>query len=459
MAEVITIPYRPRHPGVHEELEAHRFAVLVAHRRFGKTVLAVNHLLKQAICCRRERGSFAYVAPFRNQAKSVAWDYLRHYSAPVPGRVVKEGELSVLLPNGAKLRLFGADNPDSLRGMYFDGVILDEVAQMKRELWEEIIQPALADRQGRALFIGTPKGVNLFSELYERARKLKAEGDGNWTALMFRVDETDALPREEVERLRRELSDSAWRQEMLCDFSASSDDVLIPIDLVSEARARVCRPSDIAGMPVILGVDVARFGQDSSVIFRRQGLRAFPPAVFRNLDNMELADRVAAQIMEHRPHAVFIDAGQGQGVIDRLRHLGHEVIEVPFGGRALHEARFPNRRSEMWYGLREWLKAGGCLPHGGADAERLASELSSPVYWYDAAGKIVLEPKDKIRERLGASPDIADALALTLAAPVDAAPRGRSLAQSDFDVLAWEGEGYARRETARADDGVLELTA
>ena len=113
----------------------------------------------------------------------------------------------------------------------------------------------------------------------------------------------------------------------------------------------------------------------------------------------------------------------------------------------------------MWYGLREWLKAGGCLPHGGADAERLASELSSPVYWYDAAGKIVLEPKDKIRERLGASPDIADALALTLAAPVDAAPRGRSLAQSDFDVLAWEGEGYARRETARADDGVLELTA
>ena len=125
MAEVITIPYRPRHPGVHEELEAHRFAVLVAHRRFGKTVLAVNHLLKQAICCRRERGSFAYVAPFRNQAKSVAWDYLRHYSAPVPGRVVKEGELSVLLPNGAKLRLFGADNPDALRGMFFDGVILD----------------------------------------------------------------------------------------------------------------------------------------------------------------------------------------------------------------------------------------------------------------------------------------------------------------------------------------------
>ena len=136
MAEVITIPYKPRYPGVHEALEAHRFAVLVAHRRFGKTVLAVNHLLKQALLCRRERGSFAYVAPFRNQAKAVAWDYLKHYSAPLPGRAVNESELSVTLPGGAKMRIFGADNPDALRGLYFDGVVLDEVAQMKREVWE-----------------------------------------------------------------------------------------------------------------------------------------------------------------------------------------------------------------------------------------------------------------------------------------------------------------------------------
>ena len=296
MAEVITIPYKPRYPGVHEALEAHRFAVLVAHRRFGKTVLAVNHLLKQALLCRRERGSFAYVAPFRNQAKAVAWDYLKHYSAPLPGRAVNESELSVTLPGGAKMRIFGADNPDALRGLYFDGVVLDEVAQMKREVWEEIIQPALADRQGWTLFIGTPKGVNLFSELYERARRLEAEENTLWTSLIFRVDETDALPREEVERLRRELSESAWRQEMLCDFSASADDVLIPIDLVTEACARRVDYADVRGMPVILGVDVARFGSDSSVIFRRQGLQAFPPVVLRNLDNMELADRVAAAV-------------------------------------------------------------------------------------------------------------------------------------------------------------------
>ena len=238
----ITIPYRPRYPNVHRELEAHRFVVLVAHRRFGKTVLAVNHLLKAALTCRRERGVFAYVAPYRNQAKQIAWSYLKHYSAPVPGREVYEGELSVRLPGGSTVRLFGADNPDALRGLYFDGVVLDEVAQMKPEVWREIVQPALADRRGWALFIGTPKGVNLFSELYAFAREAMNPAsprfDSAWTALCFRVDETGALDPDEVARLRRELSDNAWRQEMLCDFSASADDTLIQIGRAS-CRERV----------------------------------------------------------------------------------------------------------------------------------------------------------------------------------------------------------------------------
>lgn len=198
-------------------------------------------------------------------------------------------------------------------------------------------------------------------------------------------------------------------------------------------------------MPVILGVDVARFGADSSVIVRRQGLKADGPVVMRGLDNMQLADRVAAAIMENRPHAVFIDAGQGQGVIDRLRQLGHDVIEVPFGGKPLQEGRFANRRSEMWYGLRQWLKSGGKLPDEGDDVPRLRAELSAPLYWYDAAGRMVLEPKDKIKERLGASPDIADALALTFAAPVALPEPGQEmfLPEQSRDahgfLFSWDG--------------------
>lgn len=160
--------YTPRIPGLHGKINAARFAVLVAHRRFGKTVLAVNHLVMKALHCKQPRGMYAYCAPFRNQAKSVAWNYIKHYSGSIP-KVVNESELSVCFDvNGATIRVFGADNPDALRGLYFDYIVLDEVAQMKPEVWHEIVRPALADRHGGALFIGTPKGVNLFSELYEK---------------------------------------------------------------------------------------------------------------------------------------------------------------------------------------------------------------------------------------------------------------------------------------------------
>lgn len=431
----VTIPYKPRYPELHAALESRRFSVLVAHRRFGKTVLAVNHLLKQAAVCRRERGSFAYIAPFRNQAKEVAWAYLKHYTSVIPGRAANESELAVTLPNGARIRLFGADNPDALRGLYFDGVVLDEVAQMRPEVWGEIIRPALSDRMGWALFIGTPKGVNLFSDLYYKAAELQAEGDPDWYAASFPVTATSALPPSDVENMRRELSDNAWRQEMLCDFTASSDDTLIGLDDVTEAMSRRASEVDIAGMPVILGVDVARFGSDSSVVFRRQGLQTSPPTVFRNIDNMELADRVAALIMEHRPHAVFIDAGQGQGVIDRLRQLGHRITEVPFGGSALQDKRFVNRRAEMWYGVREWLKSGGRL----VEDECLKAELTAPTYSFDASGRIKLEPKEEIKARLNRSTDLADALALTFAAPMALPEVAASLWRESkpYDPLAW----------------------
>lgn len=426
----IVIPYKPRDPAVHERLEAARFAVIVAHRRYGKTVLSVNHVIKQAATCPRRDGRYGYVAPYRNQAKAVAWDYLKHYTSPIPGRIVNESELSVTLPNGAIIRIFGADNPDALRGLYFDGVILDEVAQMRPEVWGEIIQPALADRGGWALFIGTPKGINIFSELYYRALERQQAGDTAWCAMSFPVTETTSLPADEVERLRQELSENAWRQEMMCDFSASSDDVLISLSLVSEAMRKTYQPHEYNRAPVVLGVDVARFGDDSSVIFRRQGLVGFQPVILRGLDNMSLADVVAAAIVEHRPDAVFIDSGQGQGVIDRLRQLGHKIMEVPFGGRALRHDRFVNRRSEMWYSVREWLEAGGALPPD----ECLKAELSAPTYCYDSAGKIKLEPKDKIKERLLRSPDVADALALTLAAPVSRPAEIHRKAKTNYDV-------------------------
>ncbi len=407
----ISIPYTPRYPEVHAVLEATRFVVLVAHRRFGKTVLAVNHLLKSALTCPRQAGRFAYVAPFRGQAKAVAWSYLKRYSAPVPGRKVSETELSVTLPGGAQVRLFGADNPDALRGLYFDGVVLDEVAQMRRDVWEEIVRPALADRGGGALFIGTPKGENLFHELFVRAQ---GDASGQWRALVYRVGDTQALPEAEVARLRAEMGDAAWRQEFLCDFAASDDDVLIPMDVAQAASQKSLLPSEFAAMPLVFGVDVARFGSDRTVVFPRRGLQALPPTVLRRRDNVEVAERIAALYYEERPASVFVDAGQGQGVIDILHRALPCVYEVPFGGQALKPERAVNRRTEMWCALRDWLFAGGAVPR----MPELVGELSAPRYGFDARGRMALEKKEDMVKRLGRSPDLADALALTFALPV-----------------------------------------
>lgn len=420
----VKIPYTPRYPEVHKALESHRFTVLVAHRRFGKTVLSVNHLIKQAMLCSKPRGLFAYVGPLRNQAKAVAWNYLKHYSAAIPSRRVNESELSIDLPSNAKpsgsiIRIFGADNPDALRGLYFDGIILDEVAQMKSEVWFEIVQPALADRQGWALFIGTPKGINLFSDLYEDAARRSAHGDSNWLALSFPVTDTSALPESEVKRLKEELSENAFRQEMLCDFAASADNVLILLD---EVRAAISSDVDLETMqawPIVVGVDVARFGDDSTVFFARRGLYAYEPVVLTHLSNTDVAHRLMAYIAQIKPTYVCIDQGQGTGVIDLVRDLTAthtaRIIEVPFGSQATKPDVFVNRRAEMWTAIRDWLRAGGRLPNITA----LTAELTAPTYEYDARGRIKLEAKELIKERLnGRSTDLADALALTFAIQV-----------------------------------------
>lgn len=427
----VVIPYRPRFPQdeIHKQLETHRFCVLVAHRRLGKTVLSVNHLIKRAITDRKERGMYAYLAPFRNQAEQIAWGYLKHYTSQIPAISINEQKLSILLPNGATIRIFGADNPDALRGMYFDGVVIDEVAQIKPTLWGEVIRPALADRKGWAAFIGTPKGINLFSQLYDQALNLMSKGDPDWIAMLYSVEQTHVIDEKELAALKVEMSENEYRQEFLCDFSAAQDNGLIPIDDIRAAANKFYRESEYMGAPLIYGIDVARFGSDASVIFKRRGLVAFEPIVIRKFDNMALADRIAVEMAKEKPEAVFIDSGAGQGVIDRLRQMRFDVVEVPFGAQAIDKEQFANRRMEMWWHMAQWIKQGGAIPPDPV----LQGDLGAPTYGYTPKGPKILEAKDKLKERIGRSPDLADALALTFAAPV--APKlSRSMERAIYGV-------------------------
>lgn len=440
MNKPITLDYTPRAWQLQCHRQRRRFTVLALHRRAGKTELAIMELIDKAMKFQLELGMFVYIAPFLKQAKAIAWQRLKQKLGPLiaTGAVeVNEGDLSVTFKhNGCTIRLFGGDNPDAMRGLRIDGAVIDEVAQIKPEVWMDIIQPALSDRKGWAMFIGTPAGINLFSELYYKAASLP-----EWHAARYTVYDTHALDEGEVARLKRDMAETSFAREYLCDFTAAGDDQLISLADAEEAAQRVYVDRDIADAPKVLGVDPARFGDDRSVIFKRQGMQAFDPLVYRGIDNMELAARVAAQIEAWEPDAVFIDSGAGAGVIDRLRQLDYDVIEVPFGGKATQSHLYLNRRAEMWFELADWLKLGGAIPNDVA----LKQELATPVYWFDSAGRKVLEPKDEIKKRLqgGGSPDMADALALTFAYPVrKRAPKDiyarlvRNNAKEDYDPYA-----------------------
>ena len=431
----VVIPYRPRpvQVQIHRALETHRFCVLVTHRQLGKTVCAVNHLLKKALQNTRAHARYFYIAPFLNQAKRIAWDYLKRYAAPIPGIVINETELCIKLPGGARVWVSGADNPDALRGTYADGVVLDEYAQIKPDVFSEIIRPMLLSREGWVVFIGTPKGQNAFYELFNHAQRAAQADPHLWWAGLFRADESGVISAEELEEIRRETPDNIFRQEYLCDFTASAENILIPIDGVLAAASRRYASTEIRFAPKILGVDPARFGDDRSVIFPRQGKQAFNPLVFQRIDSMALAAQVAHQIEVFHPDGVFIDAGCGAGVIDRLRQLGFGVTEVPFGGTPLRAGQYVNKRAEMWGEMAAWIKEGGALP----SSAELKADLCQTTYDYDASGRLRLEAKEKLKARSGKSPDLADALALTFAAPVRVRRAGQTseFAQSEYEVI------------------------
>lgn len=212
----IRLGYTARAPFVSFHQRRERFACIVAHRRAGKTVAAVCDLIDAALRSDKVDPRFAYVAPFYAQAKDVAWTYLKRYVSPIPGVTINESELRIDLPNKARVRLYGADNYDRMRGLYLDGVVLDEYADMDPSAWSEVIRPALADREGWAVFIGTPKGQNAFYDLYERAK-----ADATWFDLRLKASETGLIPAVELLALRAELSDDEYAREFETSFDAA----------------------------------------------------------------------------------------------------------------------------------------------------------------------------------------------------------------------------------------------
>lgn len=190
---------------------------MVCHRRAGKTVACVNDLIAKAIYSKRKRPRYGYIGPFRNQAKKIAWEYLKEYTYGITDKPPSEGELSVTLAhNKAEICIYGADNPNAFRGQYFDGVVQDEVGDQSPLVWSQNLLPTLADRHGWAVFIGTPKGRNHFYNIFNRSK-----AEQNWFSFMLRASESHILSDEELELQRREMSEEEYQQEYECSFDAA----------------------------------------------------------------------------------------------------------------------------------------------------------------------------------------------------------------------------------------------
>ena len=217
MEEVVEVEldYQPRDVFLPFHERTQRWAVIVAHRRCGKTVACINDLIYKAIMEGKEDGRYAYIAPYYSQAKTIAWDYLLKFSQPVLAKA-NQSELWVELVNGARIRLFGADTGENLRGLYLDSVVLDEYADMKPSIWGSVVRPLLADRGGSATFIGTPKGHNQFWDVYNNATQ-----DPSWYVKTLRASQTGLLPDSELEDAAKMMSQDQYLQEFECDFESA----------------------------------------------------------------------------------------------------------------------------------------------------------------------------------------------------------------------------------------------
>lgn len=235
-AKQIVIDYEPRSAFMPFHERTQRWAVLVVHRRGGKTVAVINDLIKRAVECRNKSPRYAYVAPTYSQAKDVAWAYLKRYVSSIPGVVISEAELHVTLPGDRRIRLYGADNYERLRGIYLDGCVIDESADLHPLAWSQVLRPALADRQGWCVWIGTPKGRDSFYELFKAA----TEGQSDTFSMLLPASKSGLIPAEELAdakrqmilTLGRQMGEAAYNQEFECSFDAPRQGAIYAAEVV-----------------------------------------------------------------------------------------------------------------------------------------------------------------------------------------------------------------------------------
>jgi phage terminase large subunit len=313
----------------------------------------------------------------------------------------------------------GADSSqqaDSLAGLHADYMmfVLDEVGAIPDAVMAAAEAALSSGKECKLVIAGNP--THLEGPLYRAATQERHMWDV--VEINSDPDNPKRSPRVSLEWAREQIQkygkDNPYVMvNVFGRFPPGSLNSLLGVDEVRDSMKRGLREQDYSFAQKRLGVDVARFGDDRTVLFPRQGLRSFKPVEIRNARTNEIAARVVQDKAKWGSEMEFVDdtGGYGSGVVDSLLQAGVTATPVNFASKAI-DPRYLNKRAEIWFNMAEWIKRGGCLP----DIPELVRELTAPTYYFQN-GKFQIEPKEQIKERLGASPDLADALAMTFALP------------------------------------------
>ena len=337
----IIIPYKPRFWSKELHNTDKKLIVIVAHRRSGKTTATLNHLIREAI--RNPRSIYAYIAPTYKQAKMIAWDYLQHYIKEVPSKI-NQSELNITFPNGSKIMLLGSDNPDSLRGIGLWGVVFDEYAQQPSNIYSEIVSKSLADHNGFAIWIGTPKGKGDFYRLHKIAEK-----EDDYLSIYFTIDQSLdketgdtidnlrlALESEKKQVARGIMTQDEFDQEWYCSWESAMKGAVYKEQLrKAREEGRITTVRYDEQYPVITAWDLGWNDATAIGFFQQIGNED------RIIDYLEVSGASLSQIVSQLrekgynyvkhilPHDVMVsDISTGKTRHEILGSLGLSNIEV-----------------------------------------------------------------------------------------------------------------------------------
>jgi hypothetical protein len=424
-------------------------AALIWHRRAGKGKTVLNFTIDQAL---NERvGAYYHCFPEYNQGRKILWDgmdregfrFMDHFPEPVV-KARNSTELKITLVNGSIWQIIGADSYDSLVGPNPVGIVFDEwaVSDNYPKAWD-YFRPILVENGGWAVFVYTPRGRNHGFTLYQMALN-----NEDWYCQRLTVDDTGAISKADIEAERQAgMSDEMIQQEFYCSFLASTEDIVIPFELIQGALTRDAR---YPRSPKIAGLDVARFGNDRTALIVRQAGEIIHAETWGKTAVDQSAARALDRFRAGLFDAVAVDSiGIGAGVADILRANDVPTAMVQVSEKPINGERFSDHRSELWWRLREWFEEGACsipmtLPPAMRDA--IIKDIQDIHYKYSPTNKIQIETKDDMKKRLGFSPDLGDALCLTFTPKITLRAKTMAGGKESGGFSNWK-QGHSQRKS------------